>query len=604
MSGGNMMDKEKVEGYLYELRDQLFVDQTLKEKLRNTYVMKRKKKIWRHTWLSGLSAAVLLLAVFFGDFHTSQVKASSLNVSNAISFFDIGSGEITSFTHHNGSLYVSIKNKGIYQYNHKGLILVSEVVPDSFQFSPSGESLLISKGSDILILNINTLEQQEILKGNSKYSYSSPTWKNEQQIFATKQTGSELTIIEHDLRTKEDKVITAGSQPTFIEKEDKLVFEHNGNIMIRNVRNGKEQLVDKGNYPSVSKDGLYISYVKDIDHFEDVWITELDVKTKKKVTSNPVGRLSSNRGVYQYMTPVWNIEEHEIYVLKKEAELPPKIMKIKLSEKEISAKETVGQYLQALINRDDDYAKSMMEQPPEFLTFSNPHQIGYQILGSVAKENTVSVKAEVYWTYTANPYYQVSTYEFELVKKNNRFIINSVNELLNRQIVGTDSNEVQVIQGNELQTLFSFEEIPKEYISHENTRISAVVENPIDKAIIFSLQEYETIGRHSEVTILRYDWDTETFSLLSRIKATKGKDVVMEQMSIDSTGQYLAADVFMKTDYPTLILFDLKKGTEINRYHRAHSHFWQGEQLLMRVTTENNTLLYQFTPKTNRLKTF
>jgi hypothetical protein len=599
-----MMDKEKVEGYLYELRNQLFVDQSLKEKLRETYVKKRKKGIWRNSWLSGLSAAVLLMAVFFSNYQTSQVKASSLNVSNAISFFDIGSGEINSFTHHNGSLYVSIKNKGVYKYSNKGLILVTEVVPDHFQFSPSGESLILSKNSNVLILNLNTMEKQEILIGNAKHSYTSPAWKNEQQIFVTKQTGTESFIIEHDLRTKKEKVVTAGSQPTFIEKEHKLVFEHNGNIMIKNVRNGKDQLVDKGKDPSVSKDGLYISYVKDENHFEDIWITELEVKTKKKVTFNPVGRLSSNQGLYQYMTPIWNIEEHELFVLKRAEEQPPKIMKISLSDKEITAEETVGQYLQALINRDDDYAKSIMEQPPEFLTYSNPHQIGYQILGSEEESGTVSVKAEVYWTYTANPFYQVSTYEFVLIKKNHHFIIKSVNEILNKQIIGTDRNEVQIIQGDEQQTLFSFEDIPNEYITHKNTRISSLVENPIEKTIIFSLQEYETLGRNSEVSLMTFDRDTETFSLLSRIKANEGDDVVMEQMSLDSTGQYLAADLFMETANPTLILFDLKKESEINRYKKSHSHFWQGGQLLMTVKEESQSLLYQFNPKTSRLKTF
>jgi hypothetical protein len=598
------MDKEKVESYLYELRDQLYVDQTLKDKLRKTYEMKRKKRIWHQTWISGLSAAVLLLAVIFGNFQNNQVSASSLNVSNAISFFDIGSGEITSFTHHNGDLYVSIKNKGIYQYSHKGLTQLSEVDPDSFQFSPSGENLLISKSGDILILNVNTMEKQEILKGNSEHNYSSPTWKNDRQIYLTKQSGSELTIIELDLRTNKEKVMTAGSQPIFIEMEDKLVFEHNGKIMTRNIKNGQEQLVDKGKDPSVSKDGLYISYIKDENHFEDVWITELDVKTIKKLTSNPVGRQSSNRGIYQYSTPVWNVEKHEIYVLKKEKEQAPKIMKIKLSEKEISAENMVGQYLQALINRDDDFAKSMMEQPPEFLTYSNPHQIGYQILGSDGNSGNVSVKAEVYWTYTANPYYQVSTYEFELSKKNNHYVIKSVKELSNRQIIGTDSNEVQVIQGDEQQTLFSFEDIPKEYVTHENTRISSLVENSIEKELIFSLQEYETVGRHSEVSLLKYDLETETFSLISRIRATEGEDVVIEQMSIDSTGQYVAADMFMETNDSTLILFDLKKGEEMNRYHKAHSHFWQGEQLLMKVRTEDGSMLYPFSPKSNRLETF
>ena len=102
-------------------------------------------------------------------------------------------------------------------------------------------------------------------------------------------------------------------------------------------------------------------------------------------------------------------------------------MKVELGKQKLTAEHTVERFLQALVVRDDDYAKSLMEDPPEFLTYSNPHFIGYRILDAENKENNVYVKAEVYRADTARPYYSVSQYEFKLKKEKNRYIIRHCN---------------------------------------------------------------------------------------------------------------------------------------------------------------------------------
>lgn len=66
---------------------------------------------------------------------------------------------------------------------------------------------------------------------------------------------------------------------------------------------------------------------------------------------------------------------------------PAKIMKIELSEQSSTEIETVKSYLQALMVRDDDFAKSLLKDQPEFLTYSNPKQIGFQILETTKKNS-------------------------------------------------------------------------------------------------------------------------------------------------------------------------------------------------------------------------
>jgi hypothetical protein len=57
----------------------------------------------------------------------------------------------------------------------------------------------------------------------------------------------------------------------------------------------------------------------------------------------------------------------------------------------LTNEETVKRFLQALILRDDDYTKSMMANPPELLTYSNPHITVYKIVSS-GSENGKELK--------------------------------------------------------------------------------------------------------------------------------------------------------------------------------------------------------------------
>ncbi|WP_059172261.1 hypothetical protein [Bacillus sp. FJAT-27445] len=595
------MEEEKVERSLNALRDQISVDHSFKEKLRKNYVRKQKILRWNNPWINGLVAASIFIALFLGNLREEEVKvkADTLNISNAISFFDIGSGEIDAYAIHDDNLFVSIKQKGIFEITEDGLHLAADVTAESLGFSDNGEKLLFSNGGSIYSLDLKTKKKVTIASKTSNANYSLPEWKNGDEIFAVKQTGSENAIIKIDLLTKKEISITDGSAPVYSKKENKLAFSRGGNILVKDLKNGKENIVDRGKDPAVSVDGLYVAYIKETTSFEDVWIADLDLDTQKKVTANPAERDDPTKGMYSYHLPKWDSGRNTLFVLKQQVDLPMKVMKISLSEKEMGPEETVEQYLQALINRDDDYAKTYLDSPPEFLTISNPHQIGYRIIKSEESQNTATIHAEVQWTYTANAYYQISNYEFNLTKKDGHYRITKVNEISSRQIIEMQ-NEVRAIQGEQSETLFSMGDIPKEYITAENIRISSLAEVPGTGNIVFSLQEYDLEDQNPSVQLLSFDLKTKSFSPIARL-SYPGKDMTIKQLSVDSSGRYVAADVFPGLERPSVFIYDLKEKSQLAEFDQAHSNFWQGEKLVLRKIQDNGEVLYEYNPKTGQI---
>ncbi|KEF38555.1 hypothetical protein M670_02181 [Schinkia azotoformans MEV2011] len=602
---------DKIEKNLHELKEQIYVNKELKQDLRKTFAPKSKRRInlLRNPWISGLLAAAVFIAFYFSNSQPDHfVKASSLNITNSISFLDIGSGEVVAYSHQKGSLYVSLRDQGIFKYTNEGLTNLTKEVADSMSQSIIEDQLLFSQNGTIYILALQTKESKEIMKGTSDISYSQPTWKDKNTIYVTKNEGSKSEIVEINLKTMKETSETKGSSPIFAEKEKKLIFERDSQIFVKDIKNGEESLVDKGIDPAVSTDGAYISYVKNINGFDDVWIKDLNLKTVKKVSTNLPPRFENvKQGLYQYTLPIWSSNERSLYVLKQrqnDLNAPIQIMKISLNEKAISAEETVERYLQALIVRDDDYAKSMMEQPPEFITVSNPHQIGYDVISSKEKNGITTVTANVYWTYTANPYYKVGTYQFELKQEKSQYIIQNIAETESVEVTSGDfSNELYLVKdGGNKELLFSLTDIPKEFLQTDSVRISPLVISSDEKDVIFSLQEMaEKVGEPAGVTILKYDRDQKTFTEISRLEPkSNSESLVIEQMSLDSTGQYVVADVFSEPGFvPKTYLFDVVKGEKVDQFTGSHSLFWQNQKLIMQVMDENKSMLYEFDPKTN-----
>ncbi|MGE7021620.1 hypothetical protein [Solibacillus cecembensis] len=586
------MENEKIEKTLYELRNEIEVDTDLKKQLRKTFVKKSRARKWKHAWIPLLAAASLFLAFLLSNEQMPHVKASSLKITNAISFLDIGSGEITAYTYHDGRLYLSLEGKGIFVYENE-LKQILDDTADSFSRSSKGEKLLFTYDGDVFLFDVKTTKSEKVLAGTSDSSYVYPEWKDKNHIYLTKVTDKEKQIVEVNVQTKEETFIVSGEMASFVEKDQKLVFERHGEIIIYNVKNGQETVVDRGKNPSVTNGGNYISYVKEHSGFEDVWISDMDLETKNMVTTNPSPRLEPfDKGMYHYQFPIWGKDERTLYVMKKRNDVdngPAKIMKIELSDQSSTEIETVQSYLQALMVRDDDFAKSLLKDPPEFLTYSNPKQIGFQIFETTKNEQSTSVKAEVYWTDTALPYYKVSTYDFTLMKENERYVIETVKELSAIELLPNERNEIELVKDGKGEVLFSIQDIPQSYTQTENIRFSSLLRTHDEKNVIFSLQGMD---EPSDVTLLSFNCETKAFNLLAKLEGG-----IMEKVALDATGRYVTTDYSTDAFDSKLVIFDLEKGKRTD-FTNVHSVFWKGDKLILEEVAETHSMYYQFDPQT------
>jgi hypothetical protein len=597
MFGGMMMEEDKVVKQLYQLRDSIKVDETFKGNLRESF-LKKRKPLWKSVWVYTVAAAIIIFSFFLGDSQPKPVEAHNFKVTNTLSLVSIGSGRVTAMAHYNGKMYLSLKNKGLFVNTKNEMKKISNDIADDLSADSSEENLLFSANGSVASLNLNTNQKKILINSSSSVQYSHPVWKDNQTIYAAKDSGNKQEIVEFNLKTHKEKVLTNGKNPSYIEKTQMLIFERSGKIILRD-KDGSEKTADNGTEPSVSLDGQYVSYVKTRNGIEDVWVTDIALKMKRMVTSNP------DQNGYHYFQPVWSSTDRGLFVLKQQSAFKNgslQIMKIDLGEKELDATQTVNRFLQALITRDDDYAKKMMKNPPEILTISNPHQTGYKILSTSEEKNgTTHVQAEVTWSYTANPYYKLTTYDFELNQGKNGYVISKVSELNNIELKPEiDSNRIQLIEGDKKETLFALSDIPSKLVKASNSRIASLVLDPTGNKVYFTVQEMQDHSNQAAVNLFSYNINSKDFTFIDRIESIDGHtNIGISSMSLSGSGKYLAIDLYL--DEPPfsayVYIYDLNNNEQMKPFKQTHSVMWQDDQYYMQMTPDDQfMLLNRFDP--------
>jgi hypothetical protein len=597
MFGGIMMEEEKVANLLYQLRDEIAVDETLKENLRSSF-MKKRKLLWNGVWVFTVTAAIIFFAFFLRDSQPNPVEAHDFKVTNSFSLVNIGSGQVTAMAHYQGKMYLSLKNRGLLVHTNNKVEKISNDIANDLSADFSGENLLLSANEGVFSINLDTNQKKALINNETSVHYSHPVWKDNQTIYVAKSSENKQEIVEFNLKTHKEKIITDGKNPSYIEKTQMLVFERNGKIILRD-KNGAEKTADNGTEPAVSLDGQYVSYVKTKNGIDDVWVTDMALKTKKRVTANP------DKNGYRYFSPVWSSTDRGLFVLKQQSAFKNgslQIMKIDLGEKELDASQTVNRFLQALITRDDDYAKKMMKNPPEFLTISNPHQTGYKILStSEEKDGTTHVQAEVTWSYTANPYYKRTTYDFELIQGKNGYVISQVSELNSKELKPEiNSNRIQLIEGDKKEIIFALSDIPSKLVKASHSRLTSLALDPTGNKVYFTMQEVQDQPNQAAVNLFSYDINGKSFTFIDRIESIDGhENIGISSMSLSGSGKYLAVDLYL--DEPPfsayVYVYDLNNNEQLKQFHQTHSLMWQDDQYYMQMTPDDQfMLLNRFDP--------
>jgi len=676
MYGGIDMKENDVEKALYKMRDAIPVNKQLQEDLRNEFINNSKhnekarnkdstkylRKSSPGRWFKHLPKVAAILILCLGIYMLAgitengnilnYVSAASLNVSNYMSFVDvnIGSGTPISVSEYNGSLYIAVFGSDLYEYSDSGLKVISKLKSDKelhseiqwVRVSPDGSRLVYLSTQGIGIYNIKTQESNLVLKHSDDglTYYIEPTWHpDENGIIYTKQVikpgeihGFEIAesgIYYLNLESMESEKLADGSHGSYVKGKNAIVFERDGMLILKSLKENNEQIIDEGRYPSVSPCGNYVAYIKFQKHIkkpsedntsnniikegvnaeihesiENIWIADVsNFKNKKQITSNDpyyfisetewlqslepseLKQVLSVSGRYSYYSPVWSSDSKNIYAIRSknvENLHETKIIKIELSAGKEEKEFTVERYLQALILRDEDYAKSLMKNPPELLTISNPRYVGFKILESSRKQDKNQaykesesdkageyVDAEVYLSYTAHPYFMIEKSRYYLSSHESGYIIDNIEPLENIQVYEKNGvvylekelkNQAVAQSENPIKLeLFKQDDIPVEFLPDVPFRFSCLAYyNPEDTTegtdgmLIFTLQTFDngqqnTNGKSKKpsVSLLSYSLKEKNFKLIDKISEPSG-GIMCTNLTINSTGQYAAMDLFME----------------------------------------------------------
>ena len=564
------MDEDKIEQLLKEAKTLIPVDYNLKKSLRTSFKKKQRKKYILPSLFGIAAAAIFFFAFFMSSNQNKNVAAEELLITNALSFFDVADGDILALAHHDGQLYVSIRAKGIFLKNSNGLEKLDEYEADSMSLNDEGTLLAFSQKGSIYVLDLKNRKSKLVLAGNNTVQHKMPQWKDNHELYFSQQIGEKKQLMLLSLDNGKEEMITELASTSFAQSKSFIVYEEADQLVKMDLKTQSKTIIDKGKAPSITKDGQYIAYIKEENGLEDVWIADGNLNTKKKVTVNLQQR-TSQQPLYHYRSPIWDSEERILYTIKdrmfeKEIE-DTRIMKIELGTEKLTAEKTVEQFMQALMTRDDDYAKTLMKEPPEYLTTSSPRITGYKIIQAINSEHSAKIQVEVIQADGHLPYTNVVNYEFILKQTDGGAIIESITELDRMEVSSSDLQTLQLIKGDAVKRLFSLSDLGKrEEIKSTNIRLSSVVFDSANNRVMFGVQEMGTGNERFGISIWSYDIEKEEFTFVKRMDTLEShQDIVLSGLNLSPDQRYIAVRFIFRIRYYSICLYPgFRKRREID----------------------------------------
>ncbi|WP_442598738.1 hypothetical protein [Neobacillus sp. D3-1R] len=648
------MDERQVEESIIKLKERIPINIELKQTLRKEFLKKKRRFPWGK-WGALVAAALLIVGVFTyqGPTGIQGVAAEKLQVQNQVSFVDIGSGSPLGVSEHQGTVYIPVFGKGLFAYDQNGFHSLLEKDITDAKIDPSGTKVVLSAGGAIGLFDVGKEHYQELLKGDGMLvSYEQPSWKNENTILFVQKimeqspehgfTVKESTIYEMNIADLKLKKLGEGASPSYVNGKKEIVLEKDSKVMLKDLKSGKETVLDEGRFPSVSANGKYISYVKTEsqrrevqknafieESVDQIWIADIDGKTKKVVTANTphyyiseqdwlsqlqpsnVPQVLTITGLYSYYNPVWSSDSESIYVLKNQnmEGSRMRIMRIDLAEEALSEKEVVKVFNQATIRRDLDFARSLLKNNQEFFIPSNPHPVHFSVVGTGTEGDRKYVDVEENWAYTANPYYSIKNVRYFLEKKDHGYLISEMKDLQDGVEVGEQNDgSIVITKAGQTEILFKKETIPQELLPKGDFRIASLAYLPHQEKVVFGLQvlQDQSVGQSSSVKVIVYDKKENSFTLKETITEMAGmKNIGVENIIVSPNGKYAALDLFSDDDKEfrsQVLVMDLEKGKNQFLYEKmpntviesTHTHYWDGEKLHFTLTSNGQEMNYQW----------
>jgi hypothetical protein len=133
---------------------------------------------------------------------------------------------------------------------------------------------------------------------------------------------------------------------------------------------------------------------------------------------------------------------------------------------------------------------------------------------------------------------------------------------------------------------------------------------------VFTVQAMQDQGQKAMVNILSYNLSKKTFRLIDTVKIINGQDNIgVENLIIDDKGQYIALDLFSDNNrvYRSYVqVYDLKTGRKIDlnsllesiQIETMHTNFWDEGNLVIGVTSYEQTMRYIYQPTEQKIYSY
>ncbi len=659
------MEQEDIEVMLERFRQTIPVNSVLKRNLSSSLVgansPRAKGSLFKRTAVLCALAAAALLLVMQKPGRIGKLSASSLKVENHISFVDLGGGGNLGVSEHNGTLYIPISGRGVFAYDESGFNSVYDKEVNWARVSPDGTRLALSTGGVVGVLDIRSGQYSEVLKGSGNTYFEEPSWSADgKRLVCTRKVIEpgethgflvrESVICQVELDTLETQDLASGSYPSYVKGDRSIVFERQGKVIIKNLDDGIEAAAGEGRFPSVDPQGILLTYVKEAvstnslttyasvrSSVWDIWVADVEnPSVGVKVTSNyphkfvdektwldglqpsEIPQVLSFSGAYTYYNPVWAGDSKSVFVLKNSTSRGDnpdnmRLVRVDLSQKALSPQGVVKRFIQALIKRDEDYARSLMRQPGGSpLTLSNPSQVGYKVLSSGMEQGESFVEAEVYWQYRAQPYYQIVRSRFHLSDQGEGYLIDRVTEISNLQVY-EKGGVVYLDSGTEKTAII------------EKTRIGDYLALPEDSSCKISslaylednpvlIMAFETAGENESerAWLTVYNLEDGEFRFVDEIGAG-ARNSGASKLTLSPDGRYVSVDLFLQDDNGirnTVYVFDILRAENLETIDAfvkqadggsTTSGFWSESGLLFEMEKDGQVMSYLFRPETGQI---
>ncbi len=642
---GNRKQLDELGRKVEALREEIPVNLELKERLRGEFASRpiTKKKPTLVYLAVCATAVALALWLGLGNHKTGQmnpVLASDLKISNQISLLDIASGSNLPPVIGKDRLFIPVAGKGTYsvpiqpgKYVEMEKITGSKILFSALSHDGRTAAFVNSKG--IYLYDLESKKTRPLIEGNDfDLYYEEPSWSTDDQTLLI--TRKQIEWLDHGFNVKSCDIyeinrngknlrkIAPGSQASYIPRSKDILLERDGNILIKKTT-GEEKLVDEGRFPVVSPDGLYIAYVKStrekktltetasvITDLPDVYICSVNnFADGRKLTANYPFRYTDEEewakglnpahgeqilifnGMYDFYNPVWGADSSTIYVLKSghSEKIPMRITRINLSPKTLAAEDTVARYLEASINRDDDFARSLMKHPSEFLTISNPHPVAFAITGSGEENSQTYVDAWQTVAYNANSYYALNQTRFYLVKDKEGYKIeHTIGGKGGVQVYGREDG-IYILESADDQEkmLLSVKGLTPPG-GEDMKRISSLAYSPEQKLLLYTIQE------RNSFTVFAHDLKQNKEVFAQRV--SDGESAVMD-ISFDGSQRYVSIRYYGEGNMG-FKLYDVQKRHFVKApfLDKAANAFWAGENLLVEKEGADGTIRWLYSPQT------